>query len=495
MKLSKLFVGFFGFIGIASAAFAEVKPALIFSDNMVLQANAPIRVWGTAEKGEKVSVEFMGTSASAVADDKGFWRVDLPAQKYVKEGVEMTIQGINKIIFRDVLVGEVWLGSGQSNMEFQMRHVKELNEVAKNPNFPSNIRYFLIKSHGSPTPEDMHNLPESAGWKKYHRDNYEVTRDMSILLTLFAQKMYGELDVPIGVISAAFGGANLESWMSKEAIAEAGMAEHAKKLLNTCRNWHNDDVKRWEAKPKEKRYTLPFPRLNYESRPSNSYNAMMNPIIPYSIRGVLWYQGEMNSGPENYIKLFPYYAKMMRGIFENPNLPIYSVQLPDYKENHWTKTRDVQRKLADIVPNTGVAVTIDGHEMDLHPRDKTMVVDRLSRMVLADNYGKKIVSRSPMPVKVSQKGSAIEVKFKNTYKGLKLNNDSKEVNCFEVAGSDKKFVKATAKIASKTSVLVKIPSEVSNPEFVRYAWEADPDVNLYNSGDLPASPFEEPVSK
>lgn len=493
MKINNLLMGALVLIGVGSSLFAEVKPAGIFTDNMVLQANVPIRVWGTADKGEKVSVEFMGTNASAVADDNGYWRVDLPAQKYVKEGVDLVVQGINKIIFRDVLVGEVWLGSGQSNMEFQMRHVKELDNVAKDPKIPANIRYFLIKAHGSPVPEDMHNLPESAGWKKYHRDNYEITRDVSVLLTLFAQKMYAELDVPIGVISVAYGGANLETWMNEKAIAEAGMTEHAKKLLNTCRSWHNDDVKRWDAH--KDRATLRFPRLNYESRPSNSYNAMMNPIIPYSIRGVLWYQGEMNSGPENYIKLFPYYAKMMREIFENPKLPIYSVQLPDYKENHWPKTRDVQRKLADIVPNTGVAITIDGNEIDLHPRDKTMVVDRLSRMVLADNYGKKLVSRSPMPDTLKLKGDNVEVKFKNTYKGLKLKGDGKEVNCFEVAGSDKKFVKASAKIATKSSVKVKIPNGIADPQFVRYAWEADPDVNLYNSGDLPASPFEEPITK
>lgn len=141
MKINNLLMGALALIGVGSSLFAEVKPAGIFTDNMVLQANVPIRVWGTADKGENVSVEFMGTNASAVADDNGYWRVDLPAQKYVKEGVDLVVQGINKIIFRDVLVGEVWLGSGQSNMEFQMRHVKELDNVAKDPKIPANIRY------------------------------------------------------------------------------------------------------------------------------------------------------------------------------------------------------------------------------------------------------------------------------------------------------------------------------------------------------------------
>ncbi len=471
----------------ANVAQGEVKPAAIFSDNMVIQANAPIRVWGTAEKGEKVSVEFLGSSASTVADENGYWRVNLPPKKYLKEPTTLTISGINKIIYRNVLVGEVWLGSGQSNMEFQVRHVKELEDTLKKSNLPSNIRYFLIKANGSDKPEDMHSLSESATWKEYKKDNYDTTRDMSVLLTLFAQRLYGELDVPVGVISAAFGGANLETWMSREAIEEAGTTKEAEALLKRCRQWHNDDVKRWQAN--EKRDTLRFPRINYESRPSQAFNAMINPIVPYSIRGVLWYQGEMNSGPELYLKQFPHYANMMRKIFENPKMPIYTVQLPDYKEKHWPKIRDVQRKLADIVENSGVAVTIDGNEIDLHPRDKSMVVDRLSRMVLADNYGVKIVSRSPMPTKATGANGAVRVNFKNVAAGLKL-RDGKGVRNFEVAGSDGKFHAADAKIASKDSVLVALPKEVTKAVKVRYAWAPDPDVNLYNSGDLPASPFE-----
>lgn len=471
----------------SSAALCEVKPASIFSDNMVLQANAPIRVWGTAEKGEKVSVEFLGSTASTTADENGFWRVDLPAKKYHKEGAYLSITGINKIIYRNVLVGEVWLGSGQSNMEFQIRHIKHMDEFLKKNDLPSNIRYFLIKARGSDSPEGMHSLPESATWKEYKKDNYETTRDMSILLTLFAQRLYAELDVPIGVIGAAFGGANLETWMSGEAISEAGTKKEAEELLNRCRQWHNNDVKRWQAN--EKRDTLRFPRINYESRPSQSYNAMIHPIIPFSIRGVLWYQGEMNSGPELYLKQFPFYVKMMRKIFENPKMPIYTVQLPDYKEKHWPKIRDVQRQLADIVENCGLAVTIDGNEMDLHPRDKSKVANRLSRMALADNYKVKLISRSPTPMKAEAVKGGIEVSFKDVAAGLKL-SDGKEIRTIELAGSDGKFYPANAKIISKSSILISLPKEVSNPKKVRYAWAADPDVNLYNSGDLPASPFE-----
>ncbi|MBR4597872.1 MAG: hypothetical protein IKO42_05710 [Opitutales bacterium] len=477
----------------ASCAYADVKCAYIFSDNMVLQMGMPIRVWGIAAPGEKVSVKFMDLKGSAKADKTGHWRVDLPAKKkYVKEGQELVVQGKNKIVFKDVLVGEVWLGSGQSNMQFQIKHLKDLDNKMKTEELPSEIRYFWVPAIGSETPLGMFDLPPESAWKKYTPENYDTTREMSILLTLFAQRMHRELDVPIGVINSSYGGANLETWMSKEAIAEAGTEKEAEALLARCKEWHQNDITRWKALPDAKRPTLRYPRINYESRPSQSFNAMMNPILPYSIRGLLWYQGEMNSGAELYLKQYPFYAKNMREIFENPNMPIFWVQLPDYKESHWPKIRNVQRQLAEIVPHNGVAITIDGHEMDLHPRDKSKVVDRLARLALADVYGKKLVARAPVPQSVELKDGAVKIVFKHCAKGLKL-LDGAEPRCFEIAGSDGKFFPAKAKLSSKDTVVLEVPQEVKEPKKSRYAWAADPDVNLYNSGDLPASPFEEDI--
>lgn len=475
------------------ALLADVRPANIITDNMVLQRGMPVRIWGTADAGEKVSVKFMNSSASAAADKNGYWRVDLPApKKYVKEGVELEIQGKNKIVLKDILVGEVWMGSGQSNMEYHIRHVKDVEKYVKE-NGVKNVRYFMVKANGSETPKGMHELPLESKWEKFDAENFKANREMSIILTFFAKKLNEELGVPIGLINVSFGGANLETWLSPKAISDAGTVEDCAKLLERCKQWHKDDIKRWEALSEEERAKRRFPRVNYESRPSQAFNAMVHPLIPYSFRGLLWYQGEMNSGMEMYLKEFPAYAKMMRELFENPKMPIFTVQLPDYKNPDWAKTRDVQRRLADIVENSAVAITIDGHEMDLHPQDKTMVVDRLSRLALADAYGRKdIVAHSPMPAKIVKDGNFIAVKFKNCGKGLKL-KDGDEVRTFEVCGEDGKFFAARAKIASKNTVQAEIPKEVSNPVNVRYAWAADPDVNLYNSGGLPASPFEESV--
>lgn len=490
--LNKLFSATWLFL-FCGALFADVKPANIITDNMVLQRGMPVRIWGTADAGEHVSVKFMNSAASAVADKNGYWRVDLPApKKYVKEGADLVIQGKNKIVLKDILVGEVWMGSGQSNMEYHIRHVKDIEKYVKE-NGVKNVRYFMVKANGSETPKGMHELPSESKWEKFDAENFKANREMSIILTFFAKRLSEELGVPIGVINVSFGGANLETWLSPDAIAEAGTGEDCAKLLERCKQWHKDDIKRWEALPDAERAKRRFPRVNYESRPSNSFNAMVHPLIPYAFRGLLWYQGEMNSGMEMYMKEFPAYAKMMRKLFENPKMPIYTVQLPDYKNPNWANTRDVQRRLADIVENSEVAITIDGHEMDLHPQDKTKVIDRLSRLALSETYGRKdIVARSPMPAKIKRDGNFINVKFKNFYKGLKLNGGS-EARTFEVGDENGKFFAANAKIASKDSVQVEIPKEVLNPVKIRYAWAADPDVNLYNSGDLPASPFEENI--
>lgn len=497
---NKLFAMFgVGALFFGSALYADVKPANIITDNMVLQKGMPVRIWGTADAGEKVSVKFMKSSGSTVAGKDGKWRVDLKApKKYVSDGQELVIQGKNKIVLKNVVVGEVWLGSGQSNMEYHIRHVKNTEQYIKENGVP-NVRYFRVPANGSEEPIGMHDLPPESKWEKFDAENFKANREMSIILTFFGKRLNEELDGNpiIGLINTSFGGANLETWVSKETFSEAGLTGEFERITKMVKGWHDNDVRKYDALPDAERAKKRDPRTkpNWESRPANSYNAMVAPIVPYPFKGMLWYQGEMNSGMDLYLKEFPFYVGMMRKIFENPNMPIYTVQLPDYKEKNWPKTRDVQRKLADIVENSDVAVTIDGHEIDLHPQDKTMVTDRLARLALVHTYGKKdIVASSPRPEKVSLDGKSVKVQFKNCYKGLKL-KDGAEVRNFEVAGKDGKFVEAKAKIASKNVVEVEVPSEISEPAKVRYAWAADPDVNLYNSGDLPASPFEEDIQK
>jgi sialate O-acetylesterase len=213
-------------------------------------------------------------------------------------------------------------------------------------------------------------------------------------------------------------------------------------------------------------------------------------IVPYAVRGELWYQGEGNAGaPKPYYKIFIKYAEMMRAILKNPEMPIYTVQLPDYTNKEWPAFRDVQRRIAMAVPHGGIAVTIDGHEMELHPTDKTNVIKRLSEMALADVYGKKYDAHSPIAPQLKLSGKNVKIKFDNAYKGLKT-SDGKAPRTFEVSADGKNFVEADARITGKDEVTLKLPESVSTPVKVRYGWAPDPDVNLFNSADLPVSPFE-----
>ncbi len=467
---------------------ATVRTAAIFTDRVVLQADQPVPVWGVAAPGEEVRVTFSGKVSRTRADQEGKWRVDLPPSGYVRQGTTLTVEGENRLEFKDVLVGEVWLGTGQSNMDYPLDLCEEGKTIAKGGVIPETVRYFHVPKDGDPTPRSMFDLPERCRWLTYTPENRKASEKMSMLMTFFGKRLHEELDVPIGVLGVAAGGANLETWMSRETIAAAGTEKEAVELMRRCEEWRRNDITRWENRP-EKERNRPFPRINFESRPSQAWNAMMCPILPYRVRGILWYQGEMNTGWQLYLKQFPFFAARLRSAFENPDLPLMIVQLPDYKEQHWIRIRDVQRILSGTIPHTGLAVTIDGHEMELHPRDKRKVVDRLVRLALTDCYGRNIISRSPTPVRVRLEGRDLFVTFRDVGEALKL-TDGQSPRTFEVVAADGKSHPVAAAIQSADTVRLTLPEGVTEPQAVRYAWAPDPDVNLVNSGDLPASPFE-----
>lgn len=481
-------------VGLAFPLAAEVRTAAIFTDRMVLQADQPVPVWGKAAPGETVRVSFRGETCQTQADPAGNWRVALPSGGYLREGTTLTVEGANRILFRDVLVGEVWLGAGQSNMDYPLDLCEEGKRIAKGGVLPETIRYFRVPKDGDVMPRSPFDLPEGCRWLTYTPENQRASNQSSMLLAFFAKRLHEELgDVPIGVIGIGVGGANLESWMSRETIIAAGTEREAAELMRRCETWHRNDILRWEKRPERERF-LPFPRINFESRPSQAWNAMIAPIRPYRVRGFLWYQGEMNSGWQLYLKQFPFFAASVREAFENPALPLFIVQLPDYREEHWVRIRNVQRILSGTIPHTGLAVTIDGQEMELHPRDKTKVADRLVRLALADCYGRKVVARSPTPVKAVVEGRRVTVTFRDVGERLSL-TDGTAPRTFEVVGGNGKGAPVPAEIRSADTVWLTLPDGVSNPKAVRYAWSPDPDVNLVNSGGLPASPFEIEIEK
>ena len=315
---------------VALPAFAAVRPAAVFTDGAVLQANRPVPVWGMADPGEKVVVKFAGQTKTAKAGADGTWRVTLDPMAYSSVGRKLVVGGTT---FSDVLVGEVWLGIGQSNMEYPLDLCEEGKAISKGGVLPRTIRYFHLPKDGDEKPRDMFAVPEGVKWRAYVKENEPQNKRSSMLLALFAQRLAPALDVPVGVIGAAVGGANLETWMSAEAIAEAGTEEEAAKLLKLCEGWHQNDIRRWENRP-EREKNRPYPKINYESRPTQVWNAMVPPLGPYAVRGMIWYQGEMNSGWQKYEKQFPSFVKHLRAAFGVTDQPLYIVQLPDFRENH-----------------------------------------------------------------------------------------------------------------------------------------------------------------
>ena len=470
---------------VALSASAVVRPAAVFTDGAVLQAKRAVPVWGMADPGEKVVVKFAGQTKTAKAGADGKWRVALDPMEYSSVGRELVV-GSTK--FSDVLVGEVWLGIGQSNMEFPLEHCDEGKRMAKGGVLPETVRFFHMPKDGDEKPRDMFAVPEGTKWLSYTKENEQKGKRSSMLLAFFAQNLAGELKVPVGVIGAAVGGANLETWMSEAAIAEAGTQEDAAKLLKMCEGWHQNDIKKWEARPESEK-NKPFPKVNYESRPTQVWNAMVPPLAPYAVRGMIWYQGEMNSGWQKYEKQFPFFVKHLRAAFGVTDQPLYIVQLPDFKQDHWVRIRDVQRKMSESVPNCELAVQIDGNEIDLHPKNKMMLCSRLANLALAGCYGRKIVARSPAPEKAAAKGGKVRVAFKNCGAGLKL-RDGDAPRTFELVEKGDKGVSVEAKLVGKNTVELTVPEGMGAPTRVRYAWSPDPDVNLVNSADLPATPFE-----
>lgn len=466
---------------------AEVRPAAVFTDGAVLQAHRPVPVWGKADAGERVTVSYGDVSASTVAAKDGSWRVALPSMDYVRKGRTLRVVGTNTVAFSDVLVGEVWLGIGQSNMEYPLDLCKGGLEIAKGGVLPTTVRYFHLPKDGDEKPRDLFGIPGGVMWRTYTAENFRENKRSSGLMALFAQRLVKALDVPIGVIGAAVGGANLETWMSAAAAAEAGMTEDHAKFLKMVEGWHANNLKRWENRP-EREKNRPRPSVNYESRPHQVFNAMIPPLAPYALKGIFYYQGEMNSGWQRYEKQFPYMVRHVRKAFEVTDQPFFIVQLPDYKERHWIKIRDIQRRMSETLPRSGLVVTIDGNEMELHPRDKDRVADRMVGLALTDCYGRKLPSRSPAPIAAAWRRKTVVVTFKDVGAGLRL-TDGETPRAFELVGVDGRILPAAAQVLKTDKVALAVPQGF-NPVSVRYAWAPDPDVNLVNEAGLPATPFE-----
>ena len=489
------------------SARADIKLPKILSDHMVLQSGKPSTVWGWADAGEKVTVAIAGKSASATADAQGKWSVSLevPASK---TPLEMTITGKNSLKVSDILVGEVWICSGQSNMEWTVKQSDKAAEEAAAANFPL-IRHFKVTRATASTPqEDL-----QGAWVVC---TPETVVDFSAVGYFFGRHLHNKLGgSPIGLIGSNWGGTPAESWASRASM-EASPA--LKPLLE---RWDQqvasyDETKAlegfekaknaWtalaatakaEGKPVPRPPSPPTSPAQGAGRPANLYNAMIAPLLPLAVKGAIWYQGESNvSRAQQYKTLFPLMIQNWRTDFKQPELPFYFVQIAPFKYNKANPNADTspcaelweaQSETLKKLPHTGMAVTMDvGNVDNIHPGNKQDVGHRLALWALAKDYGVKGLTYSgPLYKEAKIEGDKVRISFEFS-EGLKA-KDGAALSFFTIAGEDKVFSPAEAKIEGNS--LVVSSKEVAKPVAVRFAWREDALPNLVNGADLPASPF------
>lgn len=484
---------------LGTPAFADVKLPAIISDNMVLQQETPAGVWGWADAGEKVTVKFAGKSAEAVADTTGKWKVKLEGLVAGEPG-EMTIAGKNTITLKNVVAGEVWVASGQSNMEWIVKNSKDADAEIKAANFPA-IRMYTVKKNPQAEPVD-----DTAG--KWEVCTPDTVPNFSAVGYFFARRVYQTIKQPIGIIHTSWGGTPAEFWTPKPVLAAdpayKGIIDTWAKAVADypqAKEKYEKDLAAWKELTKtpapEGKKHPPAPRAprggDTFGSPGCLYNGMIAPILNYTIRGAIWYQGESNaSQAELYKKLFPTMIKTWRKEWKNEEFPFLYVQLANFmqrseqpRDTNWARLREAQLETLDV-PHTGMAVTIDiGDPNDIHPKNKQDVGLRLALWAEATVYFRDQEYSGPLAGGFQIEEGKARLTFRNG-EGMKT-SDGGKIKGFAIAGEDRKFVWADAEIQGD-HIVISSP-QVPSPVAVRYGWDDNPDCNLINATGLPASPF------
>jgi sialate O-acetylesterase len=510
---------------LSASLHAEVKPNPLFTDGAVLQRGQPVPVWGTANDGEKVTVHFENQTVTTTAA-AGKWSVNL---KPLKEGgpFTMKITGDNTVTINNLLVGEVWVCSGQSNMEWPFSRTHNTKEEAPKANYPQ-IRMFTVKKTVSVQP-----LEEATG--SWVVCSPETVNSFSGVGYFFARDLHQKLAVPVGMIHTSWGGTPAQSWTSLEGFGtdpelqeyattakqklasyDADVAAYAQKLEKfnaTHKEWTEtvekpflQAMKSWnEASAKAKQTGQPAPpKPTLSSRkpkappqpgggphqPTGLYNGMIAPIIPYGIKGAIWYQGESNaSKSKQYRTLFPAMIADWRSRWKLGDFPFLFVQIAPFKGQP-PEIREAQFLTLGKVRNSAMAVTTDvGNANDIHPSQKEPVGQRLALAARALTYGEKIEYSGPLYESMSANDGKIILNFTHAGGGLVAKDGP--LKGFTIAGEDHNFVPARAEIQGSTIIVS--AEGLTKPKAVRYGWANVPDVNLFNQAGLPASPFRTDV--
>jgi sialate O-acetylesterase len=498
-------------IGFPSLARAEIRLPHVFGSHMVLQREKPITVWGWANPGETVTVQLGTASQTAQANDRGEWKVVLPARQ-AGGPYTLTVSGSSTVKYDDVMIGEVWLCSGQSNMEFGMGRVKNAKEEIAAANHPG-IRLLMVQNHWTPLPQsDM-----DGTWKVCTPETVAVGgwQGFSAVAYFFGRELNEKLGVAVGLIDSDWGGTRIESWTPPEGFAAVPALKqeyervqlgdpttelHRQRLQQTL-----DQYEQWlqaarqalvakELVPAVPTYPSDLLPPHDVQNPTALYNGMIHPLIPFALRGAIWYQGESNMGEGMW------YAERMkalvagwRDLWGEGDFPFYFVQIAPFKyggnPEREAELWEAQTVAADTIPNAGMAVVNDiGNLKDIHPTDKQDVGHRLALLALAKTYGQKdLVFSGPTFKSMAIEGDTLHVKFDHVGSGL-ASRDGKPLDWFEIIDADEGgFVKADARIDGD-SVILSAPG-VKHPVAMRFAWSGLAEPNLMNVEGLPAGAF------
>lgn len=504
--MKSIFFYFFLLVIFPKIVCAQIKLPDLFTDHLILQREMPIQIWGTANNDTQLEVSLNQRKITTKTDYFGNWKVTLPAMK-AGGPFELIIQSKNDIIrLKDIYIGEVWLCSGQSNMEWALKNCAEGAEEIPTANHPL-IRFFHLKKK-----HDMYNSPftqeqlvQYTNGDFFYQPKWEpCTPETAAIFSgvgyFFGKELHDSLNVPIGLIQAAVGGSPAQSWVSKEALASHPQLKH---LVESNKVWLNSDIihpwlavrakQNWVNWEKTKNESLP----GHPFAPTYLFDFAIKRLAPYPIRGAIWYQGESNAtDPQSYPAMMEMLLKSWRNLFGQGDFPFYFVQLPKIgNRSRWAEFREAQQECLSN-SNTGMIVTLDeGHPTDVHPRKKEIIGERLARLALAKTYHKNIEVESPMLASYNwyKEEHKIVLQFNNSYEELAIKGSNEPKGIFLQGYIKKGAIEAIIPPENiaivNNEITITYPADFL-PVEVKYAWAPYPENNIVNSEGLPLAPFK-----
>ena len=489
-SLAIIAISVFASSAVVQVTQAEVKLPNVFSDHMVLQQGQENKIWGTATAGEKISLAIADKKVEATTDDKGNWAAKLPSMMASGGPLKLSVKGSNLVEINDILVGEVWICSGQSNMQWSVSAANDPDLERLSSNYP-NIRMINFPQVGSQEPIWSH---DDRKWKV---SGPTTVDQFSAVGYFFARQIHQTTGLPIGMINNAWGGSAAEAWVNRDLM------KSDTRFAGLLMRWEGTEARFATLAAKQDRDDAENKEMNGlqgqmrgNARPGNIYNGVLKSHIGYGVKGAIWYQGESNAGRAyQYRDLFPFMIENWRKEWGQGDFPFYWVQLADFQaertepgDSDWSELREAQTMTMDKLPNSGQAVIVDiGEGKDIHPKNKVDVGRRLARWALAKQYGQPIDYQSPRYESMEKGDKEITVKIASVGKGWRP-FDVNEPRGFTIAGEDKKFYNAKAEILKDNRISVSSP-EVPNPVSVRYAWAQNPVCNMFSQNGLPLTPF------